>query len=415
MVKRGSILRRGKNRLDLPSLSLLFLSPFFSSLCHAQPLQEINLDELRKEIQSARGSASAIGDGTDTQEADLEKRRKELLAAESALLKELQNPEPLKVKKPSQIPDLVLEKTADMEVNHEKLPALRNEAQVVNESFSTETLSAEKDNYQKKVEPLKVYAEPIKKIPLTSEDYQYEISKIEEIEVTPPKKVAAARSNPSKLSQPKRGEEFDTLKAATSAIEANIKRLKDENDTLKSDALSAKDRSERLFSELNDARDRLMIAEAEVERLSGLMKTRNVQTLSALGMASSSIAKTGSNAASNQKIFNGGEPIKVAPSQPVVKAVKQEKQLEDILIGTVVVDKANLRSGPGKDNSPVMTVSKGTRLTIETRHGEWYRIVTPTGTRAWVASEVLAFGPTNTSSPTKTVRIKGYSSQLENG
>lgn len=97
---------------------------------------------------------------------------------------------------------------------------------------------------------------------------------------------------------------------------------------------------------------------------------------------------------------------------PVVQRV-QPRPSDDTPVATVVSEKANLRTGPGADNSPLMSVTRGTRLVVETKQGDWYRVISPTGTRAWVSSDVVAFGPTSQSSPTRTVRIRGFDGSLE--
>lgn len=61
----------------------------------------------------------------------------------------------------------------------------------------------------------------------------------------------------------------------------------------------------------------------------------------------------------------------------------------DVPVVEVMVSAANLRSGPGVDNSTVMTVSQGSRLTVEEKRGEWYRVVTPTGSRAFVRADLV--------------------------
>ena len=61
----------------------------------------------------------------------------------------------------------------------------------------------------------------------------------------------------------------------------------------------------------------------------------------------------------------------------------------DLPVATIVVDKAYLRSGPGKEHSPVMALSRGTRLVVERQEGNWYEVTGPTGNRLWVAGEVL--------------------------
>ena len=50
----------------------------------------------------------------------------------------------------------------------------------------------------------------------------------------------------------------------------------------------------------------------------------------------------------------------------------------------VIVNKANLREGPGKSNSPVHQVPRGTKLTVETKQGHWLRVIGPTGGRVFI-------------------------------
>jgi uncharacterized protein YraI len=60
-----------------------------------------------------------------------------------------------------------------------------------------------------------------------------------------------------------------------------------------------------------------------------------------------------------------------------------------VLIVEVQSQKVNLRSGPGVEHSPVMQVAQGTRLTVESRQGDWYRVFTPTGGRAFVRQDMV--------------------------
>jgi uncharacterized protein YgiM (DUF1202 family) len=62
-------------------------------------------------------------------------------------------------------------------------------------------------------------------------------------------------------------------------------------------------------------------------------------------------------------------------------------------IATIVADKAKLRAGPGSEHSEIMSVTKGTRLAVETKKGQWYRVMAPTGQRAWISGDVISFGP----------------------
>lgn len=125
----------------------------------------------------------------------------------------------------------------------------------------------------------------------------------------------------------------------------------------------------RLRKELDDTRNRLAVSETEVERLAYLIDDKSKVNIQQRKRA----------AISNQQEKRDQIDI-------------QSKVDSDMQIATVIAEKAQLRTGPGMNNSPLMTVAKGTRLAIETKSGEWYRVVAPTGARAWVSSDVLDLG-----------------------
>lgn len=148
-----------------------------------------------------------------------------------------------------------------------------------------------------------------------------------------------------------------------------------------------------LVSALKKARDRLIVAETEVERLANTLESRYANQLARSGVSS---AESTSKA-------------RLAPATQT----RPEPVASDMKIATVTVSKANLRTGPGKNHSPLMTVSRGTRLAIETRRGAWYRVLTPTAQRAWVSSSVVSFGANRSASPSGALKIKGYDPSLE--
>lgn len=69
----------------------------------------------------------------------------------------------------------------------------------------------------------------------------------------------------------------------------------------------------------------------------------------------------------------------------------------DVMIVEVTADKVNLRSGPGPENSMVMQVQRGNKLTVEAREGDWFRVVTPVGSRAFIRSDVVRVLPSGIS------------------
>lgn len=179
----------------------------------------------------------------------------------------------------------------------------------------------------------------------------------------------------------------------------SLSTLQNSNLELKRQAEAAQRRSGSMAQELEETRNRLIIAETEVERLSKVIEDLNKHNLNRLtGQPVQALVR---------------QPVRSRPA-PVVQAVQAPSSAaDDMPIATVVAEKAYLRTGPGKDNSPLMTVPQGTRLAVETRNGEWYRVVAPTGIRAWVAADVVAFGRDPQSGPTRTIGVKGFDSSLE--
>jgi hypothetical protein len=133
----------------------------------------------------------------------------------------------------------------------------------------------------------------------------------------------------------------------------------------------------RLQKELNETKNRLSLSETEVERLVLLIDNR--QKLQPNPKSQSSFNSK------NPSGYNQGLRVR-DPSEIQAKADS------DMQIATVIAEKAQLRTGPGMSNSPLMTVAQGTRLAIEMQNGDWYRVIAPSGARAWVSRDVLDIG-----------------------
>ena len=81
--------------------------------------------------------------------------------------------------------------------------------------------------------------------------------------------------------------------------------------------------------------------------------------------------------------------MNLSPALAAAVSAKQPAPAADVMIVEAVKKKINLRSGPGREHSPLMQVRRGTRLTVESREGDWFRVVAPTGGRAYVRSDVV--------------------------
>ncbi len=97
----------------------------------------------------------------------------------------------------------------------------------------------------------------------------------------------------------------------------------------------------------------------------------------------------------------GTEPVKPSPvparnvsvgnvSAASVPSRPSETVLaSDVTIVEVTGNKVSLRVGPGTQHSPVMDLQKGTKLTVEAKEKDWYRVFSPTGGRAFIHSKYV--------------------------
>jgi len=79
---------------------------------------------------------------------------------------------------------------------------------------------------------------------------------------------------------------------------------------------------------------------------------------------------------------------------------------------SIVVTRTALRIGPSRTDSILFLVSKNDRVTIEDRTGEWYRVMTPNGTRGWLIGSALAFAGNGEQSGS-TIRIRAFNPKYE--
>ena len=187
-----------------------------------------------------------------------------------------------------------------------------------------------------------------------------------------------------------------SLKSEVNSKVKSITSLNNDNAALRARLAVSERQNDSLLAKMKEMRNQLLIAETEIVRLSSMIEDRNRTTLARYT----------------------GESGKIQPPAPIKKPTllteaQQQKSSEDMPIATVMVDNANLRSGPGANNSPIMSVSKGTRLAIEARQGDWYRVIAPTGSRAWIDAKIVNFGKNLESTPTRTVKVQGYDSSVE--
>lgn len=131
-----------------------------------------------------------------------------------------------------------------------------------------------------------------------------------------------------------------------------------------------------LERELQKTKEQLAIAELEVSRLSAILQSSSRARLS----------PTRSTEVSKQKVSHR------EITQRTITNTTDTAPVNDMQVATIATKKAHLRLGPGKQHSTLMALREGSRLAVELRQGDWYRVFAPNGQRAWVHSSVLSFG-----------------------
>jgi hypothetical protein len=173
-----------------------------------------------------------------------------------------------------------------------------------------------------------------------------------------------------------------------------------------------------LKRELAEAKSSLAAAELEISRLSSVMQGQTKARFN-LGSGALSGERSNSNAqlmdpkvANTKMLPQGSNP---QPNRsPVSSKPAPPPPTQDLQVATVAVDKAELRLGPGNNNSALMTLSRGSRLAVEARQGEWYRVFAPNGQRAWIRASLVRFGDGAASfNDGSSVNIMGFNSHVQ--
>jgi hypothetical protein len=167
-----------------------------------------------------------------------------------------------------------------------------------------------------------------------------------------------------------------------------------------------------LRRELTDTKSALAAAELEISRLSAIIQESSRARLS-FGDSASAVSKAPKSVApvappATKQLLSAHSALK--PPAPAVSSAPTG----DLQVATISVDKADLRLGPGRNHSALMSLRRGSRLAVEARQGEWYRVFAPNGQRAWIHSSLVRFGDGAARlNDGSSVKVRGYDSKLE--
>lgn len=232
-----------------------------------------------------------------------------------------------------------------------------------------------------------------------------------------PREQSAAAPKTNKEPEARRVARDVKASAAKSVVETKgppaeliekVRVLEGANATKESELKAARERIVLLERQLDESRSQLAIAETEVSRLSGILDSK---TRASFGKYNLPVP-----AAAAAKPVVAQQAPRAAPArvaQPVVD-VRPPSADADLQVATIAVDKADLRLGPGKNHSALMSLRRGSRLMVEARQGEWYRVFAPNGDRAWIAASLVSFGDgASNLNDGSSVRVKGFTANAE--
>lgn len=195
-------------------------------------------------------------------------------------------------------------------------------------------------------------------------------------------------------------------KAPEAEVSPDSVALARENASLRKEVESLRSQVTKLEGELQETQQQLSIAETESSRLSSMVDAKTRASLRQYNVPPPPAVRA--------PVAPPSQPAAVAPAPKPAADVKPPKPDVSLQIATITVDKAELRAGPGKNNSSLMTLRRGSRLAVEERNGEWYRVFAPNGERAWIHSSLVSFGDGAADmNDGSAVRVKGFSTNSE--
>jgi|GEM_PF-2097175 len=176
------------------------------------------------------------------------------------------------------------------------------------------------------------------------------------------------------------------------------------------DRIAASEREAlELRKQLSEAKSALAAAELEISRLSSIIQE---SSRARLNIGEPTKVSRPSDIRPNEAKVKAAQ-VKTVTSAPESSLATGQDLNSDVQVATISVDKADLRLGPGRNHSALMSLRRGSRLAIEARQGEWYRVFAPNGQRAWIHSSLVRFGDGAASlNDGSSVKVGGYDSKI---
>ncbi len=148
----------------------------------------------------------------------------------------------------------------------------------------------------------------------------------------------------------------------------------------------------------------LLSAEAKLTNLTGELRKENIELKSKVRLLDEEIAALGRQPKAGRKANARATP-RPSTTSSVKRESAQPRSTSKIVTVKVLVPKANLRTGPGSEHGVLQQMPKGVELLTETKIGDWYRVISPTGKRAFISAKVVKMvGAESSLSQPKTIK-----------
>jgi myosin heavy subunit len=146
---------------------------------------------------------------------------------------------------------------------------------------------------------------------------------------------------------------------------------------------------EQLISNLAALKKELLAAKNQL-----LLKDKEIQLFG--GKKAVKTPDADMQAARDRMLEQSGRQV----GEDTIRGKSSPAPSSDVMVVEVIGNKVALRTGPSPDDSELTSVSKGNRLTVEERTGDWYRVIGPNSIRAYVRADmvrVISGGPSHSS------------------
>lgn len=388
--KQGKL--RISNELEVVNARTKSLQTEVTRLQAERSALELELSKAKSELESTRAGRSSLLQEVETLRSQVTTDKEKFAKGEAKLKQDIAKQSVDKQKLGEELRASKAEKSA----LDAAIKSLRDEIAQGKTKLQDSTQIAQKQQ-QEATQAAEKQKQEIKKLSDELAKLKQDGGKLDsslKAEVEAKKKLETELAN-TKALLAKRSEESDKLIAKVQELKSKEGAQESKFNLLQNEAKGQTAFREQCETQLSDARSKL-IQVTELERQ--LVQLQNELLLKNTELeiySSGNQAKPASREA--RRVAPPAQARPQAPRPPANHYANEIMRKPEIITPSTTpkemmiettVPKGQLRAGPGKEQGIVMQVPEGTRLVVEDKQGEWYLVLTSTGTRAYVHQDI---------------------------